>query len=271
MNMVNGRTTPEHWIFITDEDITIPKQESPPAWTQEAYRPRRIKYSICYLRWGTPLAGGVPPGQVSWEGTRGGIPPPVGVPPGYVWWRGTRGEVPLAGHPPSQVWQGDTQGGVPPFWPGLMGVPEVRYPIPRRVTSSQVWWGYPRWGTPSRVTSQPGLTGGYPRWGIPPLARSDGGYLRWGTPHWIWLGYPPSWTCPGYTPPPHLARWGTPLADLAGVPPPWTDRWMDGWMDGQTHVKTLPSHRTTHTTPECLLQHLVIITARNIVAVADKL
>ena len=24
------------------------KQENPPAWTQEAYRPQRIKYSICY-------------------------------------------------------------------------------------------------------------------------------------------------------------------------------------------------------------------------------
>ena len=27
--------------------IFLNKQESPPAWTQEVYRPRRIKYSIC--------------------------------------------------------------------------------------------------------------------------------------------------------------------------------------------------------------------------------
>ena len=65
------------------------KQESPPAWTQEAYRPRRIKYSICY-----PV--------------RGGVPPPVGVPPlpGPMW-----GGVPEVWYPPI---------GVPP-WPGLMG------------------------------------------------------------------------------------------------------------------------------------------------------
>ena len=48
------------------------EQESPPAWTQEAYRQRRIKYSICYLRWGTP------PGQVWWEG--GGGNPRWGIP-----------------------------------------------------------------------------------------------------------------------------------------------------------------------------------------------
>ena len=29
------------------------QQESPPVWMQEAYRPRHIKYSICFLRWGT--------------------------------------------------------------------------------------------------------------------------------------------------------------------------------------------------------------------------
>ena len=29
-----------------------PEQESPPAWTQKAYRPRHIKYSICCPIWG---------------------------------------------------------------------------------------------------------------------------------------------------------------------------------------------------------------------------
>ena len=39
-------------------------------------------------------------------------------------------------------------------------------------------------------------------------------------------GVPPSWTWPGYPPP--------------------TCGQTDGWMDGQTHVKTLPSRRTTY-------------------------
>ena len=39
-------------------DHSKKNQESPPAWTQEAYRPRRIKY---YPRWGTPSPVGVPP------------------------------------------------------------------------------------------------------------------------------------------------------------------------------------------------------------------
>ena len=76
------------------------KQESP-AWTQEAYRPRRIKYSICWPRWGPPPAG-VPqaapwPGLMGVEGTQGGAPsgrvPPhldlARVPPSPVWtWQG---------------------------------------------------------------------------------------------------------------------------------------------------------------------------------------
>ena len=103
------------------------KQESPPVWTQERYRPRRIKY---YPRWGTPPPvggtwGGVPPGQVQ-RGGRGYLR--WGTPPGQVWWG-----VPKVGHPPI---------GYPP-WPGPMR------------------------GTPVRVPPWPGLTGGYPRWGTP--------------------------------------------------------------------------------------------------------
>ena len=122
----------------------ITQQESPPAWTQEAYRPRRIKYSICY-----PVRGEVPP-------------PSLGYPPGQVWWGVPEVGYPCQGTPPS---------------PGLMGVPEVEYP-PSGYPSIQVWWGvppgqvwpggYPRWGT-------------LPPLGYPP-ARSDGGYPRWGTP-----------------------------------------------------------------------------------------
>ena len=45
--------------------INSKTQESPPAWTQEAYRPQRIKYSIC-----CPIPGGWG-GEVPW-----GTPPP---------------------------------------------------------------------------------------------------------------------------------------------------------------------------------------------------
>ena len=49
------------------------KQESPPAWTQEAYRPPRSKYSLCSPYPGVPPPPeqpglGYPPGQ-DWEGT----------------------------------------------------------------------------------------------------------------------------------------------------------------------------------------------------------
>ena len=50
------------------------KQESPPAWTQEAYRPPCSKYSLCCPNW-------VPP-------PRPGSPPPARVsrpPPGWTW------------------------------------------------------------------------------------------------------------------------------------------------------------------------------------------
>ena len=78
------------------------KQESPPAWTQEAYWPQPIKYSICYpvqggypipaggyLRWGTP-----------WPGQMGVL---EGVPLGPGW--GTPLSD-LAGVPPCQTWLG---------------------------------------------------------------------------------------------------------------------------------------------------------------------
>ena len=185
-------------------------QESPPAWTQEAYRPRRIKYSTrggvspsppparCdrgYPRWGTPSRG------TPWPGLRG-VP---GV--GYPLTRGSPQPGPMGGTwggvPPSQVWQGRGY----PRWGPLAGVPWSGLTV-----------GYPRWGTP-----RPGPTVEYMGWGTPlpgvPPARSKGGYPRWGTP---WQGYP--------------------LLDLAGVPPLCVDR----QNDGQTCVKTLPSRRTTY-------------------------
>ena len=126
--------------------------------------------------------------------------------------------------------------------------------------------------TPS-VVLYPGvpLVGGYPCQGVPnPCLGVPPVGPGWGTPIWNWWGGTPTR--------------GTPLLDLARVPPVWT--WLgsppsgpglgtppkldlagviprpggviprpggvpprgqtDGWMDGQTHVKTLPSRRTTY-------------------------
>ena len=163
---------------------------------QEAYRLRRINYSICYLRWGVPEVGY----------------PPAGVPPGQVWQGGPEVGTPRQGYPPQ---------------PGLMGYP--RWGTPGRDTSplARSDGGYPRWGTPHRGTPWLGLTGGGTWGGVPPsrgtpLARSDEG--TWGgvSP----AGGTPGWTCLGYNPPPPTGL------DLARVPPPplWIDRWMDRHM-----------------------------------------
>ena len=93
----------------------ILKQESPPAWTLEAYQPRRIKY----------YSVGYPPARVPpWPGLTRGVPE-VGYPPGKVWQGGTWGGVPsvgvpLSGYPP------------PPAGPGLgpPGWTWLRYPRP---------------------------------------------------------------------------------------------------------------------------------------------
>ena len=103
------------------------KQGSPPAWTQEAYRPPLIKYSMCCpvrggggIPWaGTPLAGVTPfqtwLGGVLWAGPPGWGTPlswpgwggtPWWAPPGYgtpilTWPGGTLGRHPLAGVPPT--------------------------------------------------------------------------------------------------------------------------------------------------------------------------
>ena len=103
------------------------KQESPPAWTQEAYRPPRSKCSLCCSVGGVPhpdLArggGGVPHPDLTWSN-----PPPPPPGPGYhperTWdqWCGKEpgtGVPPWKGHgtsdlgknmglgyPPSQMW-----------------------------------------------------------------------------------------------------------------------------------------------------------------------
>ena len=143
------------------------KPESPPAWTQEAYRPQRIKYSICYPRWGTSPRPGLTGGGYPRWGT-----------PSQVWWGWGLPEVgyPLGRGTPSQVRQGVPKVGYPPARSDG-GVPEVGYPL-AGVPPSQVWWGG-TWGgvPPGRGTPQPGLTGGVPKVGYPPAGPG------WGTPH----------------------------------------------------------------------------------------
>ena len=70
------------------------KQESPPAWTQEAYRPPRSKCSLCWWGGGTPSSHGGVPHSVMVGGTLGplyhpdlawGTPPPSRPGPGGTW------------------------------------------------------------------------------------------------------------------------------------------------------------------------------------------
>ena len=107
------------------------KLESPPAWTQEAYRPLCSKYSLCCPNWvppgGYPVRyppGGYPdpPGGVpSQVPPRGGVPgPPRGYPVRYPR-GGTRSGTP-GGVPRPPPPGGGTRSGTPPG-----GYP-VRYP-----------------------------------------------------------------------------------------------------------------------------------------------
>ena len=91
------------------------EQESPPAWTQEEYRPPCSKYSLCCPNWippwqGTPPAPqpGYPPGQGTPLGrvppSPARVPPRPGYPPARVPPR--PGYPPWPGYPPSWTWQG---------------------------------------------------------------------------------------------------------------------------------------------------------------------
>ena len=116
--------------------------------------------------------------------------------------------------------------------------------------------------------THPALDGGYPHpWTdggtpphprldvVPPSLSLDGGTppskAGWGnTPSKAGWGYPPSKTGWGYPTSPSSdggiilfkAGWGYPLAG----PDRGTPRPLCGQTDGQTHVKTLPSRRTTY-------------------------
>ena len=136
------------------------KQESPPAWTQEAYRPQRIKYSISFPRWGT-LPSNCTPSQAWW-----GVPevgyPQAEVPPSQVWWGYPNWSTPWQGYPPARSDE-STQGGVP------------------LARSDR---GYLRWGTPWEGTPSQVWWGGYP---------AGWTWLGYHPPSWTWPGYP-LWT-----------------------------------------------------------------------------
>ena len=108
------------------------KQESPPAWTQEAYRPPCIEYSFCCPIWVAPP---------SWPGW-GGV-----TWPGYP---------PKAGHP-----HPDLAGEVPD-----QGSPPAGYPLGRVLPPA----GYPtQQGTPQQGTPPQLDLAGYPP-GVCPMA-----------------------------------------------------------------------------------------------------
>ena len=125
------------------------KQESPPVWTQEPYRPRRIKYSICCPVWGRggyPIPAGGSPSWVTPILTEpGGYPIPAGgypilgtPPPVLTWLGGTPslpGEYPILGTPcPDLAGVYPIPAGGTPFW-----VP----PILTWPGGTGTWLGYP--------------------------------------------------------------------------------------------------------------------------------
>ena len=198
--MINGNSFIDNFIedFSTQENIKLFLpicskknyiQESPPAWTQEAYRPLCSKYSLCCPNWVTPPRPGYPPSQGTPPAR---VPTPARVPP----WGGT----PRPGYPPSQ---GTPPARVPPG----QGTPLARVPP---------WPGYPQPGyPPGQGTPRPG----YPPWpGYPPSWTWQGT-----PPGYTWQGTPPG--CPmafwemlqsimGYGYPPPVDR--------------QIDGWMDG-------------------------------------------
>ena len=193
--------------------IILKKQESPPAWTQEAYRPPRSKCSLC---WGVPCprSGGTL-SQV-WGGT-----------PSQVW------EVP---HPRSR--------GVPHARSGGYPIPGWGVPCPRSGGTLPLYqvWGYPI----------PGLGGGGTLsqvWGeYLPLARPEMGY----PPSQTWdgvpsparpgMGYPTGQTWDGVFPGQTLDRvppsqtWDgvPPPLDLTGVTPPPPEMWTEKQTENST-------------------------------------
>ena len=136
------------------------QQESPPAWTQEAYRPPCSEYSFCCpTRVPSLPPGGVPDLGTPWGGVPDLVTPPGGVPDlgtppggswpgyppgGYLTWVPPRGGTwpgyPQGGYltwvPPGGTWPGYPPGGVqvPPrcclmaFWEMLQSIMGYGYP-----------------------------------------------------------------------------------------------------------------------------------------------
>ena len=175
-------TTIDSDIYVYFQHIKflfILKQESPPAWTQEAYLPPRSKYTLCCFGRGGVRAGrGTPPCPGPGRGGGVGHPHPGpsvggrgqgrgGPPnPGPSVWGGAR-------HPPIQVQVWGDGAGCPPiqvqFWGWGGWVPPCPGP----------GGGGAGWGTP-----YPGPSGGAPNpgpgvggWGrAPPLSRRGVGH-----------------------------------------------------------------------------------------------
>ena len=181
------------------------KQESPPAWTQEAYRPPCSEYSFCCPTRVPPPPGGVWEPPLTWVPPRGVVPDP-GTPPGGTW----------LGYPP----QGGTWPGYPPGGPGT----------PRGGT----WLGYPPGGYLTRVPP-----GGYLTW-VPPWGSRypPGGVPDPGTPPEGVLGTPPGGS--GYPPTAswHSGKCCKALWDM-GTPPCGQTDW---WMDRRVSKHYLPSY-----------------------------
>ena len=145
--------------------IILFKQESPPAWTQEAYRPPCSEYSFCCPTRVPPPGGGTwpgypppPPRGGGGGGTGPGSPPGGGTWPGYP----PQGGVPDPGTPP---W-GGTRSGYPPGGGG--GVPDPGTPPP------------PPGGYLTRVPPPPpGVGGGYLTRVFPPSPPGVDRQTKW--------------------------------------------------------------------------------------------
>ena len=140
------------------------QQESPPAWTQEAYRMPCIEYSFCCPTWVLPPHADLAMGGGTWPGS-----PLAGYPP----W------LDLAGYSPNLTWSG----GVPD-----QGTP----PPPSRVPPQLDLAGYPPPAGPGRVPP-PGVCPmafwemlqsimGY---GCPPCGQTDGWKDRRVSKHYL--------------------------------------------------------------------------------------
>ena len=119
---------------------TLFEQESPPAWTQEAYRPPCSKYSLCCPNLVPPPAR-VPP-QPGYPPAR--VPPLARVPP-------SQGTPPWPGYPPGQGTPPAGPGRVQPpppdcpmaFWEMLQSIMGYGYPPPRCEQTENITFPHP--------------------------------------------------------------------------------------------------------------------------------